>query len=106
MPTILATQVEIGRTAIQGQPGHKVQVTLPQPIKVGHGGAYLSFQLHRKHKQEDCDTGWLGQKCETLFEKYLQQKRARGATQVVECLHRMHETLSTNPNSAKNKTKF
>jgi hypothetical protein len=43
-------EAEIRRTKVQGQPGEKVLKTPSQPIKAGHGGFYLSYQLGRKHK--------------------------------------------------------
>jgi hypothetical protein len=36
-------EAEIGRIAIQGQPGHGVHETSSQWKKTGHGGACLSF---------------------------------------------------------------
>jgi hypothetical protein len=33
---------------VQDQPSKKVHETLSQPIKAGHGSAYLSSHLHRE----------------------------------------------------------
>jgi hypothetical protein len=42
-----------------------------------------------------------GQKCKTLFEKYLKQKRATGMVQVIESLPSKCEALSSSPNTTK-----
>jgi hypothetical protein len=50
--------------------------------------------------------GQLGEKSETLSQKYPPQKRTGGVAQVVGCLCSKYETLSLNSTTTKKKKKF
>jgi hypothetical protein len=81
---------------VQGQPGQKVHETLSQPIKAGHGGTHLSFQLWGKHKQEDHDPGQPEFKARPYL-KNNQAKIARVTAQVEKRLPSKHEALNSFP---------
>jgi hypothetical protein len=51
------------------------------PIKVGHGGAYLSSMLHKKYKKKDCGPGQ-----PDPISKITKAKNARDVVQVIESL--------------------
>jgi hypothetical protein len=53
--------------------------------------------------EEDHSLGWPQHKCDTLFKKYLKQKRTWGVAQVVKCLPHKYKVLSSNPNATKKK---
>jgi hypothetical protein len=48
---------QIWKITVQSQPRQKVCKTPFQPIKAGHGGVCLSFQLYWKGKQKHCSLG-------------------------------------------------
>jgi hypothetical protein len=70
---------------------------------------HLSSQLHNRYELEDHGPGYLGQKCDTVFEKELNHKRTGesfygGVTEVVEYLPSKCQALSLDPSTTKKKT--